>query len=194
MKKIILIMFGLFVVIGCSSSDDKSNQTDDNINEPLPPNRGYNMSLALGIEFVNDDSINILDPENQMVEENDLDVDVYGVNGYENEFPYPVNYQYNKFMYFYVRTKIDNTESYMLVLNSYGYKTKEIQQALGERGWLQYKITFPDNTVYEVKVEGALKPNSTIDYYPAKIYVNNELKWEQPQGSYSGYMDLTIVK
>ena len=187
-------MFGLFVVISCSTSDDKSNQTDDNINEPLPPNRGYNMSLALGIEFVNDAGINILDPENQMVEENDLDVDVYGVNGYENEFPYPVNYQYNKFMYFYVRTKIDNTESYMLVLNSYGYKTEEIQQALGERDWLQYKITFPDNTVYEIKVEGELKPNSTIDYYPAKIYVNNELKWQQPQGSYSGYIDLTIVK
>lgn len=194
MKKIILLMIGLFVSISCSKTDDHSVQTDDNINEPLPPNRGYNMHLALGIEFINDSGVNIFDLQNPIVSENDLDVDVYGVNGYENEFPYPVNYQYNTYMYFYLRTKVDNTESYMLVLNSYAYKTDEIQQAFGERGWLKYKITFPDDVVYEVKVEGALIPNSTIDYYPNKIFVNDELKWQQPQGSNSGYMDITIVK
>src|SRR5690606_28744678 len=146
MKKIVLIMFSLFSVISCTSSDDKSNYTNDNINEPLPTNRGYNMSLALGIEFVNNDGVNILAPENQMINGNDLDIDIYGVNGYENEFPYPVDYQYNKFMYFYVRTKSDNTDSYMLVLNGYEYKTEAIQQVFGDRGWFKYKITFPDNT------------------------------------------------
>ena len=119
---------------------------------------------------------------------------MYGVNGYENEFPYPVNYQYNTYMYFYLRTKVDNTESYMLVLNSYAYKTDEIQQAFGERGWLKYKITFPDDVVYEIKVEGALKPYSTIDYYPAKIFINDELKWQQIDGEYTHWMDITIVK
>lgn len=121
---------------------------------------------------------------------------MYGVNGYEDAFPYPINYEYGESIYFYTRIKPDNTETYVLVLTEYHNKSEEEFNAVKERnGGLKYKITFPDNTVYEVKVEGVLKPNSMVDYYPTKIYVNDELKWQQPEGTFNGsIIYLTIVK
>ena len=185
-------MFSLLMMFSCNSSDDIVIIQDDDTpsQEPLPPNRGINMNLSLKVKFINNNDINILDPENQIVNANDIDVDIYGIDGYENEYPYNPNYNYGEYITFI------NYESigYCIKLNNYEDKSEALQQAFGERGWLKYKITFPDDVVYEVKVEGALIPNSTIDYYPTKIFVNDELKWQQPQGSNSGYMDITIVK
>lgn len=190
MKKIVLLMIGLFVSISCSKTDDHSVQTDDNINEPLPPNRGINMNLSLKIKFVNNSGENIFEIEPLLFDANEIDVDVFGVNSYLNEYPYNPSYSYGKYITFINYEGIGKC----FKLNSYAYKTDEIQQAFGERGWLKYKITFPDDVVYEVKVEGALIPNSTIDYYPTKIFVNDELKWQQIDGEYTHWMDITIVK
>jgi len=195
MKKIVFIVFSLCSIISCTS-DDKITKNNNDPNSPDNPNRRYNMDFVLGIEFINGAGANIFDPQNPIINENDLDVDVYGVNGYENAFPYPIDYEYGESIYFYNRTKSDNTETYVLVLTEYLNKSQEEFNVVKERdGGLKYKITFPDNTVYEVKVEGALKPNSTVDYYPTKVYINDELKWQQPQGTYNGSINyLTIVK
>ena len=185
-------MFSLLMMFSCNSSDDIVIIQDDDTpsQEPLPPNRGINMNLSLKVKFINNNDINILDPENQIVNANDIDVDIYGIDGYENEYPYNPNYNYGEYITFINYEGIGKC----FKLNGYGYKSQEIQQAFGERGWLKYKITFPDDVVYEIKVEGALKPYSTIDYYPTKIFVNDELKWQQIDGEYTHWMDITIVK
>lgn len=198
-------MLGLFIVISCSTSDDKSNQIDDNINEPFPPNRGYNMNLGLRLLFLDSNGLNILDPENQIINERDLDIDIYGINGYEDEYPYPSNYDKAIFIQFGYYTFPDKVSTaYQALFNDYLYKHNDpnsnndnsvLQHWFNINKFLKYKITFPDNTIYEVKVEGALKPNSTVDYYPTKVYINDELKWQQPQGTYNGSINyLTIVK
>ena len=192
MKKFILILFGLFLVISCSSSDDKLIVQDDGnpIQEPNDPDRGINMNLALSLIFVNNLGENIFDPLNPLLNEGDLDVDVFGINGYENEYPFTNNNENSYFINF--GTTIDEPYTYSLMLKNYEIKTEALQQAFGERGWLQYKITFPDDTVYEVKVEGAQR--NSIDYYPTKIFINDELKWQQPQVNQSWFMAITIVK
>ena len=35
---------------------------------------------------------------------------------------------------------------------------------------------------------------TSIDYYPTKIFINDELKWQQPQVNQSWFMAITIVK
>lgn len=189
MKKIILIMCSLFLIVGCATDDNRSVENNDSpIQEPNNPNRGYNMYVSLKIKFINDVGFNILDPENQMINGNNLDVDIYGIDSYENEYPYNINYAYGKYIDFIEYEGI----GYCMKLNNYEDKSQEIQQAFRDRGWLKYRITFPDNVTYEIKIEGALR--TTVDYYPTKIFVNDELKWQQIDGEYTHWMDITIVK
>lgn len=144
------------------------------------------MYSFVDITFLANGGVNILDSQNPIVDEKNIDVAIYGVNGYEDEYPYSINTEYR-----FVDFLKDNTNS--LVLFGYGNKSKEHQQALKERGWYKYKITFPDNTIYEVKVEGVLY-NAGIDYYPEKVYVNDELKWERTTKFYTNYIPIAIVK
>ena len=135
MKKFILILFGLFLVISCSSSDDKLIVQDDDtpIQEPNDPDRGINMNLALSLIFVNNLGENIFDPLNPLLNEGDLDVDVFGINGYENEYPFTNNNENSYFINF--GTTIDEPYTYSLMLKNYEIKTEALQQAFGERGW-----------------------------------------------------------
>ncbi len=199
MKNIILALFSLFIAIGCSTSDDKPIENNNGIigGNPLPPNRGYNLHFALRLEFKNVEGVNIFDSQNPIVEESDIDVDVYGINGYEDEYPYPQNYPgWINVVFRDVPIGEGSELARMLVLMDYTYKYPEMQNLLNERKWMKYKVTFPDGTIYEIKVEADLLPSSNIDYYPTKIYINDELKWVQPnpQGIKESRMTLTIVK
>ncbi len=183
MKKLALITLSLLAITSCSTTEEKENIHSPGGN-PLPPNRGFNMESVILLTFLTNEGINIFDPQNPIVDEKDIDVDIYGVNGYEDEYPYSIAYNNEKF----IRFQEDDT--YSLLLLDYGYKSNEIQKAFGERGWYKYKITFPDNTIYEVKVEGVLY-RTGIDYGMYKIYINNELKWIRTNNEDA---KLTIVK
>ncbi|RRJ89639.1 hypothetical protein EG240_11025 [Paenimyroides tangerinum] len=198
MKKLIYLLFTALLVLGCNTSDDnqlKNNETienpsDDTINDPDDPDRSYNMNLSLKIKFENEFGENILDIENPLFDASLIDIDIYGLDGYQNEFPYSTSYTFAKYISF---VNYDGV-GYCFKLNDYLFKSVALQNIFHERKWLKYRIIFPDATEYVIKVEGLLINNSETDYYPTKIYVNDELRWEQPVNSRSEYMTLTIVK
>lgn len=190
-------MFSLLMMFSCSSSDDKVIiQDDDNSSqEPLPPNRSYNLPFSMRIEFVNTEGYNLFDVQNPILIENELDVDVFGLNGYENMFPVPVLSGYGNSVYFYDDINPNNIESRMLTLTGYLNKSEAEASLLNERKWLKYKITFPDDTVYEIKVNAELKPYSTVDFYATQVYINDELFWQQSEGYYPDYIgSFTMIK
>lgn len=200
MKKLIYLLFTALLVLSCNTSDDnKLNNSDGVIDQPDDdnPNIGYNMPLNLYVEFKNSDGANIFAPHNPLEDENSIEVNVYGENGYENEYPYPATHQGRTFIRFDNGTASDGSKVYALRLGDYLSKyfyNSSLQEVFNIRKWLKYRITFPDDTVYEVKVEGALLNSNSMDYYPTRIYVNDELKWEQESNKYEDYMVLTIVK
>lgn len=198
MKKLVYLLFTALLVLGCNTSDDnqvKNNETidnpsDDTVNAPDDPDRSYNMNLALSVKFVNETGENILDIENPLFDANLINIDVYGLNGYQNEYPYSSNYDFAHL----IRFRLHHELGYSFVLNNYEIKSEALQEVFNERKWLKYRITYPDATEYIIKVEGRAKVSYPTDYYPTKIYVNDELKWEQPEGIRSGFVNLTIVK
>jgi len=197
MKKIVLLMYSLFFIVGCTT-DDTSNKIEDSNqipNVPEDPNRRYNLYFVMRFEFVNAEGYSLFDVQNPIYIENELDVDVYGLNGYENMFPVPVLSGYSNSVYFYDDINTNNIESRMLTLTDYLNKSEDEANLLNERRWLKYKITFPDDTVYEIKVNAELKPYSSVDFYPTEVYINDELFWQQPEETFNGYLgSFTIVK
>ena len=197
MKKIVLLMYSLFFIVGCTT-DDTSNKIEDSNqipNVPDNPNRGYNLPFSMRLEFVNAEGDNLFDVQNPIYIENELDVDVYGLNGYEDMFPVPALSGYANSVYFYEDINTNNIVSRMLTLTDYLNKSEDEANLLNERRWLKYKITFPDDTVYEIKVNAELKPYSSVDFYATQVYINDELFWSQSEGYYPDYIgSFTIVK
>lgn len=203
MKKIVLLMYSLFFIVGCTTDDTSNTNAAPNEQgniptppgEPNNPNRSYNLPFSMRLEFVNAEGDNLFDVQNPIYIENELDVDVYGVNGYENMFPVPVLSGYGNSVYFYEDINPNNIESRMLTLTGYLNKSEAEENILNERKWLKYKISFPDNTVYEIKVNAELKPYSSVDFYATQVYINDELFWQQIEGYYPDYIgSFTIIK
>ena len=190
-------MYSLFFIVGCTT-DDTSNKIEDSNqipNVPDNPNRGYNLPFSMRLEFVNAEGDNLFDVQNPIYIENELDVDVYGLNGYEDMFPVPALSGYANSVYFYEDINTNNIVSRMLTLTDYLNKSEDEANLLNERRWLKYKITFPDDTVYEIKVNAELKPYSSVDFYATQVYINDELFWSQSEGYYPDYIgSFTIVK
>src|SRR5690606_17859826 len=112
MKKIVLLMYSLFFIVGCTT-DDTSNKIEDSNqipNVPEDPNRRYNLYFVMRFEFVNAEGYNLFDVQNPSYIDNELDVDVYGLHGYENMFPVPVLSGYSNSVYFYADMNANNRE------------------------------------------------------------------------------------
>lgn len=197
MKKLFYLIVTALCVLSCNTSDDEQIKTEeptvtlpDVPGVPLPPNRGFNIDYVLFIRFENENGENIFDEQNPLMDYNQLQFEIYGANGYYQEFPHSV-----------LSTLSDCVEFYNSALRAsvfkvtpYYHKTETLQQLLGERKWEQYRVTFPDGTPYVIKIEGDFR-GTNIDLQMYKVFVNDELIFDQSNSNeLTSSIGLTLVK
>lgn len=170
MKTIYLILASIFLATSC-----KSDETNTEIikGSPYPPYDYKQMAFYSSFRFVNSSGEALFTDNTTSEEKKTIKVDyLIGDEYFEGTFD-EENLRYEiRDDYHYAAWGV-NEEGHFLSLVPPYFKVfgEEYIQEFGERLWVQYRITFPDNEVFVVRFTAAPSQFTNV-YFVEKVYVN----------------------
>lgn len=183
MKKILFLVF-VFIGIGLTACNVENKEKQPHLpNVPQPPFTEPVLFYKINLLFNDSNGENVFDKEIPNWNFRDVKIEYFMSENYESSI---LGTKCNSYSILdneianWDKNPISLNETHLLLTNVVTEKMgNNFIQSFKERLWVKYKIIFPDNDEFEIKITG--KDLQHLNVKPDKIYVNNVEVYSFPE-------------